>query len=741
MSAFGGQLLRHRRAAGLTQEGLAEASGVSVRALRDLERGRAHAAQRRTAEIIADALRLTGQDRREFLDAARQGRRRVSRSPALTALSELSIDVPVLIGRDQELAQLREIAVAGATVVIVGHPGVGKTALAVFAANRMRQEFPDGCFAVNLRGMDNQPMASRAVLHRLLRELGVPGRDIPPTDAEQANLYRTVMAGKRVLVLLDNASDEAQVRPLLPGAPGCLTLVTCRRTLAGLAAARWLWLEPFADNAAIELLTTIVGPARVSAELDAATELVTLCGQLPLAVRIAGDRLAAQPGWSLSHQVGQMRDERGRLSSLASGDVQVRSVFELSYLRLPATAREVLRRLAAVPGGDFDSELAAVASGVSEQEARHHLDELADASLLQVAPADGRFHFHDLIRLFVHERWEAEAPPAVRDRVLDGVLDHLLGTAAEAAAMYFPEQTGTGAFPSLADAGEWLAQEESNWLTAQRAAVDRGLHRQVLRLAEAMHWYSDTHWAELSWDEVFRHGLHSARALGDQTAEATMLNFLGWAETWCLGDGERGLATHRQALAIAVDAGVRREQAWAHGYIGTRLQSAGHLEEALEHVLAASTLSVEFEFWTMQVTVRNRLGRLLLALGRHDEALAVQQALVAEMTQRQDQDDEASTRRHVMAVIKTFLSDCLRAVEQWRPAAEIAGEARRVLVEVGAKGYAASAYLSEGTARLALGEHDRARDCLQRALALFDELGMRDNHAAALAQLARLPVR
>ncbi|GAB3881693.1 hypothetical protein GCM10029964_038190 [Kibdelosporangium lantanae] len=261
---FGKLLLRHRVAAGLTQESLAEASGLSVRALRDLERGHAQAAQRRSTEALADALRLTGSEREVFLSSARDGRRRSVRSATTTAVCALPPQVPDLLGREAELARLRADASAGGTVVVVGHPGVGKTTLAVSAAHQLRPDFPDGCFAVDLRGMDDQPVSARTALDRLLRALGVASRDIPATEAEQSNLFRHVLTDRRVLVLLDNAATEEQVRPLLANVPGCLTLVTCRHTLAGLTSARWVLLDALADQDAVGLLAAIVGKDRVA---------------------------------------------------------------------------------------------------------------------------------------------------------------------------------------------------------------------------------------------------------------------------------------------------------------------------------------------------------------------------------------------------------------------------------------------------------------------------------------------
>ncbi|MET0133437.1 MAG: NB-ARC domain-containing protein, partial [Kibdelosporangium sp.] len=396
LSAFGKLLLRYRRSARLSQAELASASGMSVRALRELEHGRTQGAQQRSAEVLAGALGLTGSERASFLLVARESRRRLPRGTETMALCALPPAVMDLTGREAELERLRAEASAGGAVAVTGHPGVGKTALAVSAAHALSAEFPDGRLAVDLRGMDEQPVTARAALEKLLRALGVSPGQIPAVVDEQSNLLRMLVDGKRVLVLLDNAADEAQVRPLLVTGRGCLTLVTCRKRLAGLETVRWLALDPLTDAGAVGLLAGIAGTRRVAAEPRAAEELVELCGGLPLAVRIVGNRLATRPHWTLSYVAGQLRDERVRLSSLSAGDLQVRSAFEVSYRRLSPATRLLFRRLAVIPGADFGDELAAVASGAPA--VGPGLDELADASLLQATPVSGRFQFHDLIR-------------------------------------------------------------------------------------------------------------------------------------------------------------------------------------------------------------------------------------------------------------------------------------------------------------------------------------------------------
>ncbi|TVT62500.1 tetratricopeptide repeat protein [Amycolatopsis rhizosphaerae] len=737
-SVFGQLLLSHRRAAGLSQSALARRSGVSIRALRDLERGRAQAAQQRSAEVLADALNLAGAQRELFLRAAKEGRRRVPKVSGAAAPCVLPPRVPSLVGREDELDRLRSEAAAGGVVAIVGHPGVGKTALAIAAAHELSGRFPDGCFAIDLRGMDDQPLAARNALGRLLRALGVAPTEIPVPESEQASLLRMLLHNRRVLLVLDNASDEAHVRPLLATGPGCLTLVTCRRALAGLEYARWLWLDLLTPEHAVELLSAAIGADRVEAERAAAAELVELCGCLPLAVRIAGNRLANRPHWSLAHLVDELRDARTRLNSLSTGDLQLRSAFGMSYRRLSPAARLLFRRLAVVPGPDFGLGLAQVVTGKSEPEVRLQLEELAEANLVQATQRTGRFQFHDLIRIFAAERMEAEEEPAERDRLINAVLDHLLGTAISAGLMFFPDAQPGERFATQDDAAEWLDLEAGNWLAAQHVATRLGRDRDVLELARAMHWYSDSRWLHGPWDRIFALGVAAARALGSRQELAMMLNFLGWAQHVCLGDNEAGLVTHQEALAVATEAGDRQERAWAHAYLGSVLMRLGRLDEAREHAQQSCLLAGEFGFWTMQISVRNRLGRVLRAMGRYEEAIAVHRRLIEDAERHQDEAPQG-TRLWMTGVVVEEIGHSLKGLKEWRQAAETFRDVRWVYTKGGMPSLAADAALYEGSAWREAGEYARARECLQLALDALTDSMVWTRRDEVLAELRRLP--
>jgi tetratricopeptide (TPR) repeat protein len=420
------------------------------------------------------------------------------------------------------------------------------------------------------------------------------------------------------------------------------------------------------------------------------------------------------------------------------GDLQVRSAFEMSYRRLSPGARVVFRRLAAVPGADFGVELAGIATELAGPDMRAHLDELADASLLQASPVEGRFQFHDLIRLFATERWEAEETPAEREKLTRAVLDHLLGTATAAGLAFYPDATRPDGFASVDEAGEWLAREESNWLAALHAAARRGRRRELVDLVTAMHWYSDTHWLGLPWGEIFQLGVTAARALGDRAVEAKLLNFVGWAQLTLDAHASAAVATHEQALAVAIEAGDRLEQTWAHAYIATALRSLDRQEEALDHARRAVALSEEFDFWTVRISVGNRLARVLHTMGRNEEALSVRDALITEAAER-DGGVTSKTRLMSITVLRTGVGASLFAMGEWRLAAATFGEARQAFVGVGSTGSAADAALDEGDAWLAAGEHALARECVEYAIEAYGDLGPRHRRARALDMLARLP--
>lgn len=418
--AFGPLLRACRRTARLTLEELAEASGLSARAISDMERGRSLGPQARSVLAIAEALRLSGTERARLLAAAKAGRLGAAGAWSAAGHGELPRSVADFTGRGAELDRIsallgRPAGAGAATVVLVsGPPGVGKTGLAVHAAHGLGRQFPDGAFFVDLRGLDSQPLASSTALSRLARALGTSEAAVPPDRRDRAGHYRALLQNKRALIVLDNAVDEAQVRPLLPAGGRSLTLITSRRLLSGLEGVRRLHLGPLSPADASGLLRAILD--RTGADLPdlAVADVARLCGHLPLALRIAGDRLLGGPDRTAADLADRLRPEEHRLDQLVAGDQSVAAAFGLSYRQLSGPAQRAFRRLALVPGADFAAPLAAVLAGTDPADAEDALDELVELGLLETAPGS-RYRFHDLVRLFARERLAAEEPVADRD--------------------------------------------------------------------------------------------------------------------------------------------------------------------------------------------------------------------------------------------------------------------------------------------------------------------------------------
>ncbi|MFF7852874.1 NB-ARC domain-containing protein [Streptomyces sp. NPDC007904] len=665
---FGTHLHALRTGAGLSQAELAQTAGVSVRGLSDMERDRTRGPQRRTVQALAAALRLDPAAARELERLASLGRPRpagfeaarpaagpvgacgttTSRTPPAPTAAHHTLALPRdlsdFTARGPALDRLRALVedldpARPPVALICGQPGLGKTSFAVHAAHALAPHFPDGQFTLDLRGMDPRPVAPRDALARLLRASGLPESTIPADTEDRAGLLRSVLRERRALLLLDNAVDESQVRPLLPSYGPSLTLVTSRHTLAGLEAVHRIELVLLRREEAVELLTRIVGPERVRRESQAARDLAELCGHLPLAVRIAGQRLASRPGERLAKIVAQLTDHESRLDALKAGSLQVRAAFALSYRQLDQTARTVLRRAALADGPDFSPRTAALLADLSLRHATRYAQDLTDAGLLQPHPTTDRYRFHDLLHLFATEQLAEEDTPDALCLAHTRTDTWMLRRATVAARLFTmdPGPGGSGddeggdpdpatAPVSRDQAHAWLEAERAQWLGALRRAQTAGRHRQVVDAAEAMHWFSDrtSHW-EL-WTEVFERAVDSARALGSRRDETVHLNYLAWAHNTCLHDPTTALSTARAALALARGIDDQLQVGWALYYAASALDKLGRADEGIAHLhQGADCLSrgTSAQSRLAELSVLNTLGRLLRQTSRPDEALTV----------------------------------------------------------------------------------------------------------------------
>ncbi|GGU68323.1 ATP-binding protein [Lentzea flava] len=717
----------YRRRAALTQEDLAARTGLSVRTLSDLERGRVQTPQAQTVELLVTGLCLDDAEAGEFVALARSSETAQSGSERTDCAPPPAKELTGRAAEQQELAECIGRAVSSSAldvVVLHGPPGVGKTSLAVDAAHRFAGTFTDGCLYLDLRGMDTTPLTPERAAERVLRAFGVPDARMPSDADDRFRLYRSMLRERTVLLVLDNAANEAQVRPLLAAGPGSLVLVTSRNVLAGLDCRSRLDLGPLSHDGAVALLAASAGADRVSADPRSAGLIATLCGGVPLALAIAGHRLTGRTAWSLRRLAEQLSDERERLDVLATGDVQVRTAFEMSYRQLAPETALIFRRLALVHGPDTSVALAAVAAGIPDADAETLLEELVDASLLR-PDVPGRYSCHDLIRDYARERLHSEESDLDTHRLR--TRDWLLTSAMKAASSFRPDDEGAS---DLASADRWLSDEMANWRGALREAIADGAHEQVLALAQSMHWYSDHRGADELWLEVYSAGVEAARALGRPEEEAQQLNFVCWVYTVRVTNLQKAMETHEEALRVAEKCGSLLETAWAHYYRAPIESRSGNHAAGVIHARRAAELFREAGMPYGMVFALSFAGVLLQRLGRFTEAIETHRACIAEACA------VSGTRRGVAdentAQLLLRLADCLTAAGQHEEALAVVDEAE-ALVEAAVSGVRA---LVRHTRGIALSNAGRLAEAREQLAAAVDGMADPETKVSLLIALA-----
>ncbi|SDX77404.1 NB-ARC domain-containing protein [Amycolatopsis xylanica] len=736
------ELLRAaRRTAGLTQEELAERSGISVRAISDLERGRARAPQRRTVEALVTAAGLGSSERlliHRIAKTARTGQENAL--PGFTkALCEPPCAIGDFAGRDAELDWLVELGKdqTTSTAVLTGPPGIGKTSLAIRAGATLAPIFPGGFLFLELDGLAERPPAPPQLLRRLLGALGVEEDQLPQQLDDLVPLYRALQRERPVLVLLDNAADEAQARPLAATMPGSFTIITSRRGLTGLESAAWQTLDGLDSAEALDLLASIAGQARIDQEPLAAAQVAELCGRLPLALRIAGNQLASRPRWSIR----QLADRLGesRFPALEAGDLRVRAAFDVSYRQLSEQAATVFRRLALVDG-ELSAEVAAVVADLPECVAADAIEELADASLLTPMASDQHYEFHDLLHAFARALLADDPHEDAQRRFTDWLL-----TSATKAGLHFlpptirPHRTvrsaPVAAIGTRQEAFAWLQSRQRDWIAALRVAASEGRHDDVLALTEAMHWYSDLGVAPEIWPEVFELGVAAARAIGSTRDEAVQLNLLGWAVGVLLERREEGVRLCRLALAASDKAGEHAEAGWSLFYLASLDRSIGDLaaasatiDQAIDRFLAGADPLGEH-------IARSARATLLLAEGRPDEAIDTHRRAVA-FFRRPEHHPETGGGAILLAHRLLPLANALSARQEWEQALAVFTEAVGLFREAGMRSGEARARHGLGSALRGVGDLEAARDELAAAVKLLRETGAGHTRVRAQRDLA-----
>ncbi|GAA3461469.1 BTAD domain-containing putative transcriptional regulator [Saccharothrix longispora] len=538
------------------------------------------------------------------------------------------------VGRELELSDLGESLMGqdSAIGLLVGPAGVGKTALALRWAHRVAGDFPDGQLFVNLRGFDEtEPLDPRVALVGFLRALGLTDSQIAVDLEDQAAQYRSLLAGRRVLVLLDNARSAEQVRPLLPGSARCLVLVTSRHRLDDLVVtegATSLHVPTLPEESAEHLLAALLGRPRIEQEPEAVAELCELCDRLPLALRIAGARLASRPRWTIQSLVDELRDEQGRLSALSLPEAGrgVHAALAVSYRELPEGAARLFRRLGLHPGTDLDSYAAAALLDINVVSARTHLRTLAYANLLHESTPD-RYSRHDLVRLFTHHLAATESD--VDNRVATArLLDYYLHVADSARAHlsdhvrpFGPPEHRPASFPELpshAAALDWFTLEEANLGLALDMALNSGQRERTWQLALCLDAFHFRRGNRLDRLALCRIGLAAARSLGDGHAEATFLLRLG-STLADLGRIDEAIEACTRAASLA--GGDRDLELAALANLGYCLMADDQLDRAQAVILDALEVAREVGDKRSQASVQNNLANVLLRKHQPEEAL------------------------------------------------------------------------------------------------------------------------
>jgi tetratricopeptide (TPR) repeat protein/DNA-binding XRE family transcriptional regulator len=620
-------LVSRRKALGLTQEDLADQLGVNRSTIVRWERGETvpqswlqprlakalGVSASRLAELLRDDAPANGEpDSAARRDAGQAGARGVA-APAVIP-RQLPVAVPDFTGRVAELTALTEIlhsigAGAAGTVVISaigGTAGVGKTALALHWTHRIADRFPDGQLHVNLRGFDpaGSPATAEEAIRGFLDALGMPPERIPPSPDAQAGLYRSMLTDKRMLVVLDNARDEQQARPLLPASPGSLVIITSRNRLFGLAAshgARLLSLDVLSHAEAVTLLAARIGAGRCAAEPEATAEIATRCASLPLALAIAAARATARPGLPLSALAAELRDSGDRLDVLDVGDpaTSVRSVFSWSYQQLSAEAARMFRMLGLFPGPDIGVPAAASLSATTLPEARRLLRELTDTHLItEYLP--GRYAFHDLLRAYADGQGRVLDSEANRDAAIARLLDHYLRTARTASLLLYPYQepvdpasprTGTTPeqFADYSQALAWFAAERQVLVAAVPVAAASGLDMHAWQLSWATVNFLHSHGYWNDQVSMQRTALAAVTRLGDSAGQAVCGRLLAGAFV-NLGDYGQALRYYTMSLELYRQLGNRFGEAKIQHNIAYVAELEGRIPDALDHAEQALLL-------------------------------------------------------------------------------------------------------------------------------------------------------
>ena len=792
---FAGLLRQLRTEAGLSQEELAAAAGVGARTVSDLERGVALTARKDTARLLADALSLSGVARASF-EAVARGRAVPGASRAggggiggvATATQALPRDIGSFTGRQPELQRLADLTAGGQGPGVVsihaigGMAGIGKTALAVHAAHQLAPQFPDGQIFLPLHAHTpgQRPVDPTDALASLLMTAGVPAGQIPPGLEARTALWRDWLAGKQLLLLLDDAAGSEQVRPLLPGSAGSLVLVTSRRHLTALEDAQTLSLDTLAAGEAAELLVRLAARPGLDPGDSEVAEITRLCGHLPLAVGMLARQLHHHPAWTVADLAADLAATRDRLQMLHAENLSVAAAFDLSYAELTPAQQRLFRRLGLHLGPDIDAFAAAALDGTGLDAARGHLEALYDQYLI-TEPARGRYRLHDLIREHARALADRLEPDHDRDSATARLLDYYQHTAALAdvliARQVRPASASAGgtmptAVPALAgreQALAWARAERASLLACLDHATRTGQHAQVIALTAGLAGLlrRDGPWA----DAVARHmaAIEATEHLGDRLGQAGALTDLGVVRRMT-DEYPAAAQALDQALDIYRDLGDRLGQANALSSLGVVRRMTGEYPaaaQALEQALdiyrdLGDRLGQANVLWDLGV-VRRMTGEYPAAAQALEQALDIYRDLGDRLGQANALSDLGFVRRgtgeypaaaqaleqalHIyrdighrigQVNVLNFLGDVRRRTGEYPAAAQALDQAVGISRDIGARGGEATALLFLGAVRRLTGDFPAAAQALDQALGVYRDLGDRGGEAVALNERGML---
>ena len=744
-AGFAGVLRGLRTGVGLTQEELAEAAGMSPRTVSDLERGLATTPHRETVRLLADALQLGGSARIEF-EAAARGRAALGRirgRGVAAATRTLPRDIASFTGRQHELAELADAAAGAGGVVSIhaigGMAGIGKTAFAVHAAHRLAGRFPGGQIFLPLHAHTpgQQPVDPADALASLLLTIGVPAGQIPADLQARTGLWRDRLAGRQLLLVLDDAAGSEQVRPLLPGAGGSLVLVTSRRRLTALEDAQTISLDTLPPGEAAGLLVRLAVRPGLSSADPGVAEITRLCGCLPLAIGMLARQLYHHPAWTLAGRAAELAAATGRLELLATENLSVAAAFDLSYADLAPEQQRLFRRLALHPGTDIDPYAAAAVDGTGLAAARRGLEALYDQYLL-TEPAPGRYRMHDLIREHARALTSRVDSGDDREQATGRLLDYYQHASAIADALMAsqastgpaPEAgTGPGLLPVLAgeeQALAWARAERAGLLACLDQATAVGQHARVIALTAGLRGLlrQDGPWAEA----IVRHStaVQAAQRLGDRRGQADALTHRGDVRV-LTGDFPAAAGDLEEAVGIYRRLGDRHGQATALTLLGSMRQLTGDypgaargLEQAVDTYRHLGDRLGEAYALTFLGSMRRMAGDYPGAARDLEEALGVYRHL-------RDRQGQASVLMN--------LGDVRRATGDYPGAARDLEQAVSICRDTGSRVGLATALRFLGFARRMAGDYPGAARDLEEALDISRDIGSLPGRADALTFL------